>query len=952
MPYRKEKNYLPHELLQMYRRRSGFTQTELAGLIGLQSRRMIPAWEAGESLPKPDRLKKLIELYLHKNIFIHEQELEEARQLWNAVKAMFDAQGERLSAYPIFDDAWFAEIFANYSQQIPNSSAPVATTAPQPALALVPEDYEKTLEPPPPTPNNLPLNSGVLIGRERELQEIKNLLSQPTIRLVTLTGPGGTGKTRLALQLATDSLADFEDGVFLVRLEALRDYSALLSAIMQALNIKETGLDSSHTSLDDTLLTSLKEALRDKHLLLLLDNFEQLVSARSIVTELLAATRYLKVLVTSREVLHLYGEQEYPVSPLRVPTPVVKGSSKQWPSLAELQQYPAVQLFLERLRLVQPDFKLTEENGLVIAEICSRLDGLPLALELAAGRLKFFSPKVMLERLNEAMLKMLSGGARDLPDRQQTLRNTLEWSYNLLEPAEQLLFRWLAVFVGGSSLEAIEAVCSSVSADADVFELVTSLVDKSLLRQVSAVELDPSSKLVETRFKMLETVRDYALIQLSQSNELETARQQYALYYLHFFEQAEQYLQKSEQAEWLARLELEHANLLTILDWLLTVKGQPNAERIELGLRLAKTLWLFWSIRGYNAEGRNWLTAAIEQARSVNLANTIDFAKALNGLGHMARALGDYTTAQASYTESLDLFRKLNNLPGLAASLNNLGIIGILTSDYVSARRYFGESLELRRELGDKDGIPRCLNNLGVTATQLGDYQAARDYFRESLDLSYEIGNKNLSATCLLNLGEVSMNLREFAEAKSYTEQGLQIDHELGDKNGLANCYNNLAEICVMQQKYDEAEIYYKEAQTLHEELDDKYSLAAMWESRSSLFIQRGDLAEAHRLLQTGLNVSSKVKDKRNLALYLEGFAVLAYLQNQYTRSAKLFGAVNTLKTVIGINSKTTIRWIYQDYFSCLKSVMPASDFEAAWTAGEALPYEEAIKYALNDESA
>ena len=590
LPYRKEKKYLPHELLQMYRRRAALTQTELAALVGLQSRRMIPAWEAGESLPKPDRLEKLLEVYLNRGVFVSEREVEEARQLWQTVKSFYDANSERLAAYPVFDDAWFGQILTSYRTGATPpavSVLPLAQPAPD-AILTPPNSYLSTA-----------LQTNLLIGREREILEVGNLLREPNVRLLTLTGPGGTGKTRLSMQVAAEMETEFGDGSKFVRLETARDRQAVIAAIAQTLGVKELMLTA---PTPDTLWPRLKEFLATRQLLLVLDNFEQVVAAGSVVTELLGAANGLKILVTSREVLHLYGEQEYAVPPLELPPAL---DSSQWEGLAH---YAAIQLFIERARLVQPDFVLNAQNGPMVAEICRRLDGLPLAIELAAGRLKLFSPASLLERLSTAATSgsVLSGGARDLPGRHQTLRNTLEWSYKLLEVAEQRLFRWLSVFVVGVTLTALETVYQGDS-ESSLLELVSSLIDKSLLRQVPG-----DGTVGEARFKQLETVREYALEQLEASPDAYAAHHQHALYYLALAKKAEPLLYGEGQVEWLARLELEHDNLRAALDWAL----QGEAAQLGLGLQLAGVLWLFWSTHGHISEGRVRLTLALEGART------------------------------------------------------------------------------------------------------------------------------------------------------------------------------------------------------------------------------------------------------------------------------------------------------------------------------------------------
>ncbi|HSH78927.1 MAG TPA: adenylate/guanylate cyclase domain-containing protein, partial [Herpetosiphonaceae bacterium] len=432
-------------------------------------------------------------------------------------------------------------------------------------------------------PNNLPVQSTPLIGREQAVAALRDLLLRPGVRLVTLTGPGGTGKTRLGLQVAADLLDHFEHGVYFVNLAPISDPALVASAIAQPVAVREHG--------GKPLLESLKDYLRDKHLLLLLDNFEQVTAAAPLVADLLAAAPRLSVLVTSREVLHLYGEHDVAVLPLTLPDP-----GHPMP-LERLTQYEAVRLFIERAQAARSDFAVTNENAPAVAEICYRLDGLPLAIELAAARIRLLPPQAMLQRLT-SRLRLLIGGARNLPERQQTLRGAIAWSYDLLEQDEQTLFRRLAVFVGGFGLDAVEAVCNVPGdLDVDVLDAVESLVGKSLLREAAAAD--------EPRLGMLETIREYALERLDQGGEADETRRRHAAYFLQVAEEAEPQLAGRQQIAWLNRLELEHDNLRAALRWAIDCGDAATA------LRLVGSLSRFWHDRGYAGEGRQWLAQAL-----------------------------------------------------------------------------------------------------------------------------------------------------------------------------------------------------------------------------------------------------------------------------------------------------------------------------------------------------
>jgi predicted ATPase/class 3 adenylate cyclase len=456
--------------------------------------------------------------------------------------------------------------------------------------------------------NSLPMQPTPLLGRETDVARVYGLLRYPEPRLVTLTGPGGVGKTHLAFQVAAELLNDFPDGVYFINLAPISDPSLVATTIAQVLRIKDIG--------NQSLLERLRNYIRDKQLLLLLDNFEQVVAAAPLIGELLAAAPRLKVLITSREVLHLRGEKEYGVLPLALPDP------KQVPTLGTLSQFAAVELFIARARDARPDFALTNDNASAVAEICQCLDGLPLAIELAAARVKLFAPEALQARLGQR-LALLTGGARDLPARQQTLRNTIEWSYNLLEAGEQTLFRRLAVFVGGWLLEAVEAVCNvDRGLTMDVVDGVAALLNKCLLRQEEGLGGEP-------RFTMLETIREYALERLEASGEAESVRRRHAAYYLTLAEAAEPLLHGAEQRRWLDRLETEYNDLRAAAAW---CRAVPDGA--EMGLCLAGALWWFWRAHARWPEGRRWLADAL--AHPAATWSSSARATALNRAGNLA----------------------------------------------------------------------------------------------------------------------------------------------------------------------------------------------------------------------------------------------------------------------------------------------------------------------------
>ncbi|MGH3144565.1 MAG: ATP-binding protein, partial [Rubrobacter sp.] len=525
--------------------------------------------------------------------------------------------------------------------------------------------------------NNLPAQPTPLVGREREVAEVCGLLREEGTRLLTLTGPGGTGKTRVGLQVAAELLEEFEDGVFFVELAPLIDPALVVSEVAGALGIRETG--------ERSLIEVLRDYLREKRMLLLLDNFEQVLEAAHVVRELLVASR-VKVLVTSRIALRLYGEHEYAVPPLAVPDP------RRLPEPEAVSQYEAVRLFIEHARAARADFAITDQNAPAIAEICVRLDGLPLAIELAAARTKLLPPLPLLARLDNR-LKFLTGGARDLPERQRTLRSAIEWSHELLGPDERMLFRRLSAFVGGFSLEAVEAVCDA-GGELSLGTLggISSLLDNSLIRQEEGSEDDP-------RFSMLETIREYARERLEESGEAEELRGLHAGYFLALAEEADPAVEGAQQGTWLERLEEEHDNLRAVLSRAL------EAEDSEAALRMGAALGEFWYLRGHYGEGRRWLEAALAKTDRAPPAR----ARALHRASWLAFLQGDLDRAKGASEEGLGLdgvrhFRTGGGDSVAAELRRTLGISAISQGNSEQATKLFEESLALSQEAGSVRG--------------------------------------------------------------------------------------------------------------------------------------------------------------------------------------------------------------------------------------------------------
>jgi predicted ATPase len=550
------------------------------------------------------------------------------------------------------------------------------------------------------SPNNLPVQRTSFVGREREVTEAGKLLEGT--RLLTLTGPGGTGKTRLSLQVAAEAVERFPDGVYFVPLASVADPDLVTSAILTQLEL--------HQAIGPPL-DALSTYLADKRMLLVLDNFEQILPAAVHLAELLDRAQDLKVLVTSRAPLHIYGEQEFPVPPLGVPDP------GRLPPLETLADHEAVALFVERARAAQPAFSLTEENAPAVAEISARLDGLPLAIELAAARVKLLPPQTMLTRM-EHRLGLLAGGSRDLPTRQQTLRDAIAWSYDLLdEPSKRLLHR-MAVFVGGAALDQAESVCGPPDElGADILEGLGLLVDQSLLRQEAEGE---------PRFLMLETIREFALERLEEAGAAPAIKERHARAFLALAEEAESHLTASDQATWLDRLELDHDNLRAALAW------AAQEHDAEFALRLAGAVWRFWQIRGHLHEARQRLDAILVLPSDHPRTR----AKALEGAGGLAYWQNDMKSAQRFYQESLDIVQELSDPRAVANALYNLSFPLWMQSegDLSMARNLAEEALSIYRQLDDRHGVARALWGLAAVEHALGNEQRFVFLLEDSLE--------------------------------------------------------------------------------------------------------------------------------------------------------------------------------------------------------------------------
>jgi predicted ATPase len=620
---------------------------------------------------------------------------------------------------------------------------------------------------------------GPLIGRQSEREAIALLLLERRLPIVSLIGPGGVGKTRLALSIAEESQDEFLDGMSFIDLSPVRSATLVAPTIAQALGLREAGEnDAQHLVLD---------FLMARQMLLVLDNFEQVIPAAELIGEIRDRCPNVVMLITSRTPLRLRGEQQFRVPPLA--TPAVRLGSYH-----EIVGNAAVQLFLARAQAVQPDFELSENNLSDVAGICARLDGLPLAIEMAAARISLLPPRALLQRLRRR-LNVLTGGLSDLPPRQRTLRATIDWSYNLLAEEERSLFRHLSVFASEWSLDAAEWVCGgaygagNLDGESSVLEYLGSLVDGSLVRLIETRSGEP-------RYAMLETMREFASERALEYADVAQIGERHAAYFLDLAETSEKYLVGADQTEWLDRLEQEHDNMRAALGWSL------ESDKIETGLRIAGALWRFWWQRGYLSEGAAWFDQLL--ARPLPDSQVIR-ARALNGAGNIAWTRGDLAKARTLHEACLELRRELGDEPEIAKSLNNLGLVATYQRREEQAVAYFEESLEIHQRFGLTRPVAGVLINLGEVVLQQGDLERANALILDSLRLYREFGDPRGTADSLHNLGGIACDLGEHARARRYLAESVLLYRDVGDQHGIAACLENYASVLAAIERFEQA---------------------------------------------------------------------------------------------------------------------------------------------------
>jgi predicted ATPase/DNA-binding CsgD family transcriptional regulator len=741
---------------------------------------------------------------------------------------------------------------------------------------------------------NLPIALSTFIGRTHEIDNVKKLVSAH--RLVTLTGAGGSGKTRLALMVAHELLGEYVHGAWFAELASIFDPALIPQVVASAFSM--------HEQSGQPLLDVLIEHLAEREILIVIDNCEHLISAcAQFVEAILQKCPNLKILATSREVLGITGEVAWTVPPLSLPVqqPWINPSSSP-DALRLYQESESVQLFVAPARATSADFELTFENGAWIAEICRRLDGMPLALELAAARVRSLSVQQIAQRLDDRF-NLLTGGSRTAPPRQQTLLATLDWSYALLSDMEQKVLQRLSVFAGGATLDAAEAVCAGEGLEsAEVLDALSRLVDKSLVTADKPGRRETRSPGEGSpRYRLLETIRQYALEKLSESGNLDEAKNRHLNYFIQWAENAQLHLPGPDQLTWLELYEAEHDNLRAALEWC-NVTNQAEA-----GLRLVVACGRFWRLRGYSNEGRMRFSVAL--ARAETHARTVTRARALTLMANLVYLQSDYPAMHPIAEEALSIWQELGEegRSGLATTLDLLGELATEEGDYELAPVYSLEALEIYQELNDKRGIGEIHMQLGWAAMRTGDYEEAQQHFNEFLDLARQVGDKTNIAFAFSGLGELALRQGKHDVAVSLLDQALALNRERGDKWGTGTLLGSLGWVALRQHNFK----------------------------------------RVRALLGESLAVRREISDKGGIAWCLERLAEAKYDEAQLQDAVRIFGHAEALRAPLRSVIDPADQPDYNRLISDLRSALGSDAFAALWAEGKVMPLETVINLAL-----
>lgn len=778
--------------------------------------------------------------------------------------------------------------------------------------ADIPSDFPslKTLDA---RPNNLPIQLSNFIGREKEILEINAFLQKS--RLVTLLGPGGTGKTRLALQIGAELIDEFANGVFIAELAQVTEPSMVLQTLMSAFGAKEIKGQSQKLTLT--------EYLTEKEMLVIMDNCEHLLNECSKTAEmLLSKCGKLKIIATSREVLNCAGEISCRVPPLSHPDP----NSNE--SIEMITKYESVRLFIERALVIKQDFRVTNENAYALADICFKLDGIPLAIELAAARIKILSPEGINERLNDRF-KLLTGGKRTALPRQQTLRALIDWSYDLLSEREKLLLQRLTVFSGGWRLEASENICSDeIINDDDIIELLGKLADKSLIKVNESLNYN--------YYLLLETIKKYGDEKLAESGKKNEFQKKHFDYFYKLAEDSEEKLTGYNQKEWLMKLDSDIGNLREALNWALI--NEP-----VLSLQMSVLLGKFWELRGYYAEGLEYLRKSSESSESTDL---IWKARSVYLKGLFLINQGNYSDSKKFLNESQELFREINYKDGEALTYSALATIALFESDYDKIKLYSDKSLEISYEINNKSYIAKNIQNIAMSLMQQGYHVESRNKYEESLAIFRELNDPVQLARTIGNIGALEYLLGNYDKAREVFEESLVIRTEIGERQGISIALSNLGSVTYMQHKYAEAENYLERSLAITKELGDKRIQVTTLATLGSIANDLIDFTKAAKMFKESITLSNEIGDKYSLGKGIEGIASIFLKINKFEECCLLSGQYFSLLQSSNKNMIDAELIKIEEMKTELRSNLSEVVFEKLLEEGEKMSIEKVFKYA------